>query len=174
MKRQHLLAGFLLCMLSSSAWSQGHHEAKGEATVKIKQRSIEIKSEGREIQEKWTTTREYEQQGCAATLDLEYYQKGPHGHVKSTLKNEQCASSSGSYVLRIRYLPDEGEMDVVEIEETWSRDDDADIVTEKDYYVGEDLEIRRIKSASLKCECTEPQSGVPSSAGEPPRDKDRE
>lgn len=91
--------------------------------------------------------------GCTAWVDLEYYQKNTHVYVKSTLTNEQCAASSGSYVIRIRYLPDEGEPDEIEFEETWSRDDDADIVTEKEYYVGENLEVRRVRSSKLKCVC---------------------
>jgi len=143
-----------LLMLSNSGWSQGHHEATGEASIKI-ERSSEYKAEGREYEKKVGVTLEYEQKGCAATLGLEYYQKGTDAHVKSTLKNEQCAASSGSYVLRIRYRPDEGEMDEVEFEETWSRDDDADVVVEKDYFVGENLEIHRVTSAKLRCDCTE-------------------
>jgi hypothetical protein len=91
--------------------------------------------------------------GCTAWVDLEYYQKNTHVYVKSTLTNEQCAASSGSYVIRIRYLPDEGEPDEIEFKETWSRDDDADIVTEKEYYVGENLEVRRVRSSKLKCVC---------------------
>ena len=92
---------------------------------------------------------------CSATLGLEYYQKGTHASVKSTLENHQCGASSGSYVIRIRYRTDVGDMDSVEFDETWSREDDANIVTEKDYYVGEDLEIRRVSSTRLRCECAE-------------------
>ncbi len=167
MNREHLIAGFFILMLSSSAWSQG----AGEASMQI-ERSTEFKAEGQEFQKKVGVTLEYQQKGCAATLGLEYYQKGPHAHVKSTLKNEQCAASSGSYVLRVRYIPDEGEMGDVEFEETWARDDDADVVTEKDYYVGNDLEIRRVTSARLKCECTEAQSQEQAPASESPRYKD--
>lgn len=147
----------LLLMLSNNGWSQGHPVATGEASIKI-ERSSEHKAEGQEFEKKVGVTLEYEQKGCAATLGLEYYQKGTDAHVKSTLMNEQCAASSGSYVLRIRYRPDEGEMGEVEYEETWSRDDDADVVVEKDYYVGEDLDIRRVSSAKLRCTCTETET----------------
>ena len=144
----------LLLMLSNSAWSQGHPVATGEASITI-ERSSEHAAEGKEYEKKVGVTLEYEQKGCAATLGLEYYQRGTDAHVISTLENEQCAASSGSYVLRIRYRPDEGEMGEVEFAETWSRDDDADVVVEKDYFVGEDLDIRRVSSAKLKCTCTE-------------------
>ncbi len=156
---------FLLLMLSNSGWSQGHPVATGEASIKI-ERSSEHKAEGKEYEKKVGVTLEYGQKGCAATLSLEYYQKGTDAHVKSTLQNEQCAASSGSYVIRIRYRPDEGEMGDVEFEETWSRDDDADVVAEKDYFVGEDLEIRRVTSAKLKCACTETEQGELTPTGE--------
>jgi hypothetical protein len=143
-----------LLMLSNSGWSQGHPVATGEASIKI-ERSSEYKAEGQEFEKKVGVTLEYGQKGCAATLGLEYYQKGTDAHVISTLKNDQCAASSGSYVLRIRYRPDEGEMGEVEFAETWSRDDDADVVVEKDYFVGEDLDIRRVSSTKLKCACAE-------------------
>lgn len=149
---------FLLLMLSNNGWSQGHPEATGEASIKI-ERSSEHKAEGQKFEKRVGVTLEYGQKACAATLGLEYYQKGTDAHVKSTLKNEQCAASSGSYVIRIRYRPDEGEMGDVEFEETWSRDDDADVVAEKDYFVGEGLEIRRVTSAKLKCECAETEQG---------------
>lgn len=144
----------LLLMLSNNGWSQGNHEATGEASITI-ERSSEHKAEGKEFEKKVDVTLEYKQKGCAATLGLEYYQRGTDAHVVSTLKNEQCAASSGSYVLRIRYRPDEGEMGDLEFEETWSRDDEADVVVEKDYYVGENLDIRRVSSAKLRCTCTE-------------------
>jgi hypothetical protein len=147
----------LLLMLSNNGWSQGQTEATGEASVKI-ERSSEYKAEGREFEKKVGMTLEFEQKGCAATLALEYYQIDTDAHVASTLKNEQCAASSGSYLLRILYRPDEGEMVEVEFEETWSRDDDADVVVEKDYFVGEDLEIRLASSAKLKCTCTETET----------------
>jgi hypothetical protein len=139
-------------MLSGNVWSQGHPEASGEASIKI-ERSSEYKAEGQPFERVVSVTREYQQQGCAATLGLEYYQKGSHAHVKSTLKNEQCAASSGSYIIRVSYIPEEGEPGQAEFEETWSRDDDADIVNEKDYYLGENIDVRRVASSKLRCTC---------------------
>jgi hypothetical protein len=165
----------LLMMLSNTGWSQGHTEATGEASNKI-EGSSEHQAEGQEFEKKVGMTLEYEQKGCAATLGLEYYPRGTDAHVISTLKNEQCAASSGSYVLRIRYRPDEGEMGEVEFAETWSRDDDADVAVEKNYFVGENLDIRRVSSAKLKCMCTETDTEQSEMAptSERLRHKDRE
>lgn len=164
MRKELAAIPLLLLMLSNNGWSQGHPVATGEASVKI-ERSSEHEAEGKEFEKQVGVTLEYKQKGCAATLGLEYYQKGTDAHVKSTLKNEQCAASSGSYVLRISYRPDEGDMGEVEFEETWSRNDDADVVAEKDYFVGENLDIRRVTSAKLKCVCTETEDGELSPSG---------
>jgi hypothetical protein len=153
MKTVLTTAVFLLLMLSSEVWSQGHPVATPEKSITV-ERSSEHRAEGKEFEREVPVKLEYYQEGCAATLGLEYYQKGTHAHVKSTLRNAQCAASSGSYTITIRYRPDEGEQGDVRFEETWSRDDDADVVTEKDYYVGEDLEIRRVSSSNLTCECS--------------------
>ena len=119
-------------------------------------------------------TLEYQKKACSMTLDLEYYQKVSVAQVKSTLQNDECAASWGSYVLRVHYLPDEGQRSTIEFEETWVRDNDNDVVTEKDYYIGEDLEIRRISAARLHCECTRPQSVEPSPNSKPLEHEDAE
>ena len=150
-------AVFLSLMLAEAVWSQGHPDASGEASIKI-ERSTELQAEGKGFEQTVPVKLEYYQGGCAATLGLEYYQKGTHAHVTSTLRNDQCAASSGSYVIRIKYRRDEGGQDEVQYEETWSREDNADVVTEKDYYVGEDLEVRRVSSSQLTCACTDPDN----------------
>jgi hypothetical protein len=146
------IAACLSLMLSSDVWSQGNPYATPEKSITI-ERSSEHQAEGKEFERQVPVTLEYDQGGCAATLSLEYYQKGTDAHVISTLRNTQCAASYGTYTIRIKFRPDEGEPGEVQFEETWSRDDDADIVTEKDYYVGDALEVRRVSSSKLKCTC---------------------
>jgi hypothetical protein len=166
----------LLLMLSDTVWSQGNPWASPEPSIKIS-RSSEHQAEGQEFEKAVPVTLEYQQKGCAASLGLQYYQKGTHAHVTSTLANEQCAASSGSYVIRIRYRPDEGEQGEVQFEETWSRDDAADIVIEKNYFVGDDLEVRRVSSSGLTCVCTAPaetEETDATPAAETLRHKDRE
>jgi hypothetical protein len=176
MKTALTTAAFLLLMLSGNVWSQGHPNATPEKSITI-ERSSEHRAEGKEFEREVPVKLEYYQEGCAATLGLEYYQKGTHAHVRSTLRNEQCAASSGSYTITIRYRPDEGEQGEVRFEESWSRDDGADVVTEKDYYVGEDLEVRRVSSSNLTCTCTTADEADPEAASrtsERLRHKDRE
>jgi hypothetical protein len=143
-------------MLSDGVWSQEQTEASGE---KI-ERTLPVRAEN-------------PSQRCESFLELEYYQKNTHAYVKSTLKNDQCAASSGSYVVRIKYRPDEGEQGQIEYEETWSRNDDADIVTEKDYFVGENLDVRRVSGAKLRCTCSTEEAVESEPTSERLRHKDR-
>ena len=54
-----------------------------------------------------STTIEVEQtlatNACKAELEIEYYQKGSSAHLESTLTNDDCGASSGSYVIQVRY-----------------------------------------------------------------------
>lgn len=125
----------------------------GFGTTADAQEQLEHSAESAEFQIKVPVEVHYGADACAARLALEYYQKNTDAHVTATLTNPTCAASEGSYVLRIRYRRDSGESEQIEFEETWSRDDDANIVTEKVYPVGEDLQITRIRSAKLRCYC---------------------
>jgi hypothetical protein len=150
MKRGTSLLFFL--MLAPGAWSQGHPEASAEKSVTI-QRSSEYSAEGPELEKKVPVQLHFGGDACAARLSLEYYQKNANAHVTSTLENDSCGASSGSYVLRIRFRRDSGESEQIEFEETWARDDAAEVVTEKIYPVGDELQITRIGTARLRCYC---------------------
>ncbi len=154
MRTMLTITALLLMMPSQDVWSQGNPWASPEPSIKIS-RSSEHKAEGEEFEKKVPVKLEFGDRNCAAQLQVEYYQKATVAHVKSTLSNEQCGASAGTYVIRIRYRPDEGEQGEVRYEESWSRTDSADIVLEKDYYVGDDLEVRRVSPADLKCTCAE-------------------
>ncbi len=110
---------------SNDGWTQGHHDASGEATVTI-ERSSEYSVESKTFEKRVPVKLEYGAGGCKAELRLEYYQKGADAHVKTMLSNEECGASSGDYTIRIRYKDAQGETGQVEYEEAWNRDDDAE------------------------------------------------
>ena len=90
---------------------------------------------------------------CEARLELEYYQKGTEVHVESTLTNEICAASSGSYVIQVRYRDENGNDLSKEFDENWQRDDDQPIVVAKDYFVADNVDVLRVRSRKLRCKC---------------------
>ena len=154
MRAIFLIGTLLAIFVSSSSVAQGHYEADPTQTISI-ERSHEYKAEGKEFKKVVPVTLEYNVGACKADLKLEYFQKGANAHVKSTLSNEQCGASSGNYTVRVQYRAAEGGTKLLEFDETWKRDDDSDVISERDYFVGEDIDIMRIKSRNLSCQCTE-------------------
>ncbi len=156
--RAIFLIGTLLAMfVSSNSVAQGHYEANPTQTISIG-RSHEYKAEGKEFKKVVPIALEYNVDACKADLKLEYFQKGVNAHVKSTLSNEQCGASSGNYTVRVQYRDAEGGTKLLEFDETWKRDDDSEVISEKDYFVGDDIDIMRIKSRNLSCQCSEVES----------------
>jgi hypothetical protein len=152
-----LVVVLLATFLSTDILAQGHYEATGEKTIEL-QRSSEYAAEGKEFEKVVPITMEYSTDACKADLSLEYFQKGANAHVKSTLSNEECGASSGDYTVRVKYKDSAGASQLVEFEEAWIRSDDADVVSEKDYPLGDDMDIVRVQSIKLSCHCEELQT----------------
>ncbi len=146
-----VLAAIFSC---KNGWTQGNPDAKGESSVSI-QRSSEFEAESKAFEKRVPVNLEYGAGGCKAELRLEYFQKGADAHVKTMLSNEECGASSGNYTIRIRYTDAQGNLNRVEYEETWNRDDDVVVTSETDYFVGDDIDLVRVNSRGLSCICTE-------------------
>ncbi len=121
--------------------------------------SIEVP--GAEIRFTIEAEHEYVTDACEARLDVSYYQKDSSVHVETELHNDQCGASSGSYALEVRYRGDDGEVRTVEFEELWQRSDAEPVTLEKDYYVAENVDVTRVRSRRLRCEC----ASAPDDAG---------
>jgi len=153
-----LMVTVLLAMfVSSNSLAQGHYEATGEATIKI-ERSSEYKAKGKEFEKAVPVAMEFNTGACKADLHLKYFQKGTDAHVETTLRNEECGASSGNYTVRVQYRDATGGSKLVEFDETWKRNDASDVTSEKDYFVGDDVDIMRIKSSNLSCRCDGPET----------------
>lgn len=92
--------------------------------------------------------------GCAASLQIDWYQRDTVVRVRATIDNEQCAASSGSYSIRVRHRDDAGERETLDFDETWQRDDAEPVVIERDYAVGSGVTVTRASGRRLRCECT--------------------
>ncbi len=95
---------------------------------------------------------------CKAELEIEYYQKGSSAHLESTLTNDDCGASSGSYVIQVRYRGADRQTHSKEFAEAWARTDTAPVLVEKDYYIADDIDIIRVRSRKLKCNCAPEES----------------
>jgi hypothetical protein len=99
------------------------------------------------------TETEFATDACMASIEVEYYQKGSSAHVETELNNDDCAASSGTYVIQVRYKDAAGEHQSKNFDESWERSDAEAIVAEKDYFVAEDIDILRVRSRKLNCTC---------------------
>jgi hypothetical protein len=90
---------------------------------------------------------------CKATIKIEYYQKGPSAHVESSLTNDDCDASSGTYVIQIRYRGADGQSQSRDFPESWGRLDSNPVVVEKNYFVADDIDILRVRPRKLNCTC---------------------
>jgi hypothetical protein len=95
---------------------------------------------------------------CKAELEIEYYQKGSSAHVESTLTNDDCGASSGSYVIQVRYRGADRQTRSKEFAELWERADTDPVFVEKDYFIADDIDIVRVRSRKLNCTCATAES----------------
>lgn len=114
----------------------------------------EIAGQEAEIKMKIELEPTHVNRSCQAQLDMSYYQKGASVVVESELSNAQCGASSGSYVIEVRYRGSEPEILKKEFPETWERSDDQPVRAEKEYFVAEGVDVVRVRSRKLRCECT--------------------
>ncbi len=101
---------------------------------------------------------EYASNACMANLEIEYYQKGSSAHVETLLTNDHCAASSGSFVIQVRYRDADGKNQSKNFPETWARSDSKPVVIERDYFVADNIDVTRVRSRDLNCECAPDES----------------
>lgn len=104
------------------------------------------------------------QSACQAEIEMSWYQKGARINVESQLTNGDCAASSGTYTVEVRYRGDSREMLSKEFPETWERLDDQPIRVEKEYDIADNVDVIRVRIRKLRCEC----SAEEAPADEPP------
>jgi hypothetical protein len=96
-----------------------------------------------------------QKQYCKANTALEYYQSDDVAEVNVEIKNEDCVASSGSFTVRIRYRTEEDEVVNLEFDETWQREDDQNILFGRQYPIGKNVDLVRVRASRMKCVCAE-------------------
>ena len=97
---------------------------------------------------------------CKAVLELEYYQKGHEVRVNSELTNPDCSASSGTYSIEVRLRDDDGNTSSKSFDEVWARNDAEPIILSRDYLVGDNVDVLRVRPRKLRCECTDFEAGI--------------
>jgi len=107
-----------------------------------------------EIRYKMTiSTTPADEQKCEASIYFEFNQKNTVAAVDSTLSISDCAASSGSYTVLVRFKDENNEIRSLEYPETWQRDDDRAIESHREYFIGENVDLVTIRSRKLRCIC---------------------
>jgi len=157
MQRNVLLVMLFTVSVSGDGLAQGHPDSSAGAPLN-NDSSMEIDQDIDEHVRVLPVTSKFHDSRCEAKLLIEYYQKGTDAHVNSELTNDVCGASFGDYTIRVRYKDAHGEIKQLEFEETWAREDDAEWTSEKEYFVGDDIDIIRVKAKDLSCKCKEPEA----------------
>jgi hypothetical protein len=92
---------------------------------------------------------------CEATANTEYRQQNTVALVESTLSLSDCpAGTSGELTFAVRVRDDSGEVKPLEFKETWERSDDQDVAFNREYPIGENVELLSVRMRGLVCTCT--------------------
>jgi len=146
---QHLFYSFvLLVSLCSNAVAQGDFiNSSGQQQV--------MKNEGH-VEKKYVVkleTRASSKQYCHASVEIGYLQKSTNVIVDMTLENTDCAASGGSYTVAVKFRDGNRELQTVEFEETWQREDDQSLQSRQEYYMGENVDLINARVKRPKCVC---------------------
>lgn len=90
---------------------------------------------------------------CEATISLEYTQRGAVARVRGEIVNDMCPASSGSFVVSIRTADDGGTIATQDYPETWQRSDDQPVSFSKDYPIGDNVDLVRVRTLKGTCKC---------------------
>lgn len=93
---------------------------------------------------------------CEASMVLDYVQIGTSASVEGVIENEDCGASGGEYTIQARVRDETGETKTLDFPESWQRDDDQPVSFSAEYPIGTNVELVRIRSRGLRCECAEP------------------
>ncbi len=140
-------AGFLMVCVCPTSFAQddfinssGHQTMKNEGHVEKK---YVMKLEAPMSSKKY----------CHLTVDIGYLQKNTSVIVDTTLENPDCAASSGSYRVAVKFRDENSELQTVEFEETWRREDDQPLATRQEYYIGENVDLINARVRRPQCLC---------------------
>ena len=90
---------------------------------------------------------------CHVSVNIDYLQKNTDVIVNMSLDNPDCAASSGSYAVAVKFRDDENNSQTVEYEETWQREDNQPLQKRQSYYVGENVDVINARVKRPNCIC---------------------
>jgi len=96
-----------------------------------------------------------QKQYCNAGSTIEYFQNDDIAAVTGEITNEQCGASSGTYTMNVRYRDQEGELQELDFDESWQREDDQTVKFKREYRIGKNVDLIRVRTRRMRCVCAE-------------------
>jgi len=93
---------------------------------------------------------------CSARVEIEYNQRNTVAWTAGTIDTRDCAAASGVYTIAVQYRDEQGEIHTVEQQERWGRNDDQPVHFEGEYTIGENVDLIRVRTRKVRCECATP------------------
>lgn len=103
---------------------------------------------------------------CQAQVWTEYVQKNTVAWVEGEIENPDCGASAGEYTVSIRYRDEDGEVHNVDHVESWQRDNYQNVEFEGEYFIGENVDLMRVRARKIVCICAEPADNGEANSGE--------
>lgn len=90
---------------------------------------------------------------CHSTTSIEYQQRGNLALVNGEITVEDCTVARGKYTLSLRLKDDSGEIQNLNFEDTWQRSDDAPVSFAREYSIGDNVDLIRVRARRTQCIC---------------------
>jgi hypothetical protein len=136
----------LLAVLASTAIAAAQQSGKPESTTFRLETELTVTIEPPKV----------EDTQCAAEYSSSYHQRNTVARVESTIRVQGCTAASGEFTVALRIKGDDGEIELVELEDTWARTDAMDVSLVADYPIGENVELVSARVRGRRCTCADP------------------
>jgi hypothetical protein len=92
---------------------------------------------------------------CQATVSLGYYQRNTLARVETSIENNSCLAGSGSLEISATIRDENGNTSTLAFPEQWQQNGDTKMEFVRDYPIGENVELLRVRSSKIKCDCSQ-------------------
>ena len=91
---------------------------------------------------------------CSARVEIEYSQRNTMAEADGTIHTADCEAASGVYTIAARIKDESGQIHTIENQKSWSRSDDQPVHFSEELFIGENVDLIRVRARKIKCECT--------------------
>ena len=91
---------------------------------------------------------------CQASISLAYYQRNTFAHVETSIENKSCIVGAGSLEISATIRDENSNTSTLAFPKQWQQNGDTKLEFVDDYPIGENVELLRVRSSKIKCDCS--------------------